>query len=186
MTLGAAFGEPTGSDSPDVRPVEGAVVEVTARFVVARHDLPALQRDFARKLRALANLPNQSNVEIQTGPEVPHLRSLPTPAEPELRILVAPRKVVRADGTLVELTRLEFDLLLFLCQNPGRVHQRGALLNAVWHLNSTPSTRTVDVHIRRIRSKLGPDLDLITTVRGVGYRLDRTTEVSIEPDPYAS
>ena len=44
----------------------------------------------------------------------------------------------------------------------------------------------VDVHIRRIRSKLGPGLDLITTVRGVGYRLDRTTEVHIEPDPYAS
>ncbi|MGP4016196.1 winged helix-turn-helix domain-containing protein [Saccharopolyspora sp. 5N708] len=184
MTLEAAHREPNGPGSPDIRPVDGAVIEVTARFLVPRQELPALQRDFVQKLRDLADLPNQSEVDIQTGPEVPHLRPLPTPVEPELRILVAPRKVVRADGTPVELTRLEFDLLLFLCQNPGRVHRRGALLNAVWQFNSTPSTRTVDVHIRRIRSKLGPDLDLITTVRGVGYRLDRTTEVTIEPDPY--
>ncbi|MBB5159778.1 winged helix-turn-helix domain-containing protein [Saccharopolyspora phatthalungensis] len=188
MTLETAFREPVGPDSFEVRPVEGgAVIEVTARFVVAQQDIAALERDFARKLRALAEIPLQSTVEDQAAPEAPRLRSVPTPAEPALRILVAPRRVVRADGTFIELTRLEFDLLLFLRENPGRVHRREALLNAVWQLNSTPSTRTVDVHIRRIRSKLGPDLeDLITTVRGVGYRLDHTEEVHIEHDPYAS
>jgi hypothetical protein len=188
MTLeAAAFREPAGPDSLEVRPVDGdAVIEVTARFVIPQRDLATLERDFARRLRALAEIPEQSNVEPAERGEVPRLRSLPAPVEPKMRILVAPRRVVLADGTYVELTRLEFDLLLFLCENPGRVHRRGALLNAVWHLNSTPSTRTVDVHIRRIRSKLGPDLDLITTVRGVGYRLDRTAEIHIEPDPYAS
>lgn len=187
MTLEAAFREPADPDAPEVRPPEGgAVIEVTARFVVPQRDLAALERDFARKLRTLAEIPSQSTVEIQTRPEVPRLRSLPAPAEPALRILVAPRRVVRADGTNIDFTRLEFDLLLFLCENPGRVHRRGSLLNAVWHLNSSPSTRTVDVHVRRIRSKLGPDLDLITTVRGVGYRMDRTADVHIEPDPYAS
>ncbi|MFI0462683.1 Transcriptional regulatory protein, C terminal [Saccharopolyspora shandongensis] len=176
MTLEAAFLEPADG---------GAVIEVTARFVVPQRDLASLERDFARKIRALAEIPGQSTVEVQARPQAPRLRALPAPVEPALRILVAPRRVVRADGTFIDFTRLEFDLLLFLCENPGRVHRRGALLNAVWHLNSSPSTRTVDVHVRRIRSKLGPGLDLITTVRGVGYRVDHTSEVEIEPDPYA-
>ncbi|MGW1678348.1 winged helix-turn-helix domain-containing protein [Saccharopolyspora sp. NPDC002376] len=102
--------------------------------------------------------------------------------EPAPRILVAPRRIFRADGTAVELPRLEFDLLLFLRENPVRVHQRASLLNAVWQFNSTPSTRTVDVHVRRIRSKIGTDLDLITTVRGVGYRMDRPDAVHIVRD----
>jgi transcriptional regulator len=187
MTLeAAAFREPVGADSLELRPVDGgAVIEVTARFIIPQRDLATLQRDFARRFRTLAEIPEQSNVEHLEHGEVPRLRSLPAPVEPKLRILVAPRRVVRADGTHVELTRLEFDLLLFLCENPGRVHRRGTLLSAVWHLNSTPNTRTVDVHIRRLRSKLGPDLNLITTVRGVGYRLDHNTEVHIEPDPHA-
>ncbi|GAA0530726.1 hypothetical protein GCM10011581_28550 [Saccharopolyspora subtropica] len=175
MTLEAAFQEPYLADGT-------ALIEVTARFVVPQRDLAELEREFAQQIRTLARIPRQSDVEVQT---VPRLAAVPSPpAEPKLRILVAPRHVLRADGSRVELTRLEFDLLLFLCQNPGRVHRRGALLNAVWHLDSTPSTRTVDVHVRRIRSKLGPDLNLITTVRGVGYRLDGADQVHIEPDPY--
>ncbi|KAA5834541.1 winged helix-turn-helix domain-containing protein [Saccharopolyspora hirsuta] len=175
MTSEAA--RPLAANSFETRPLQdGAVVEVTARFIVTRQDLAALERVFT---------PPPEAIPQQSAAEVPRLRSLPAPAEPvepQLRILVAPRRVLRADGTPVELTRLEFDLLLYLCENPARVHRRSALLNAVWEFNSTPSTRTVDVHIRRIRSKLGADLDLITTVRGVGYRMDRPADVHIVRD----
>ncbi|MDA3630969.1 winged helix-turn-helix domain-containing protein [Saccharopolyspora sp. WRP15-2] len=177
---------PLAANSFETRPLQdGAVVEVTARFIVTRQDLAALERVFTRQPDHTRAIPLQSTVESPAAPEVPRLRSLPTPVEqpePELRILVAPRRIVRADGTFVELTRLEFDLLLFLCENPGRVHQRTSLLNAVWQFNSTPSTRTVDVHVRRIRGKIGGDLHLITTVRGVGYRMDRPDAVQIVRD----
>ncbi|MER7012696.1 winged helix-turn-helix domain-containing protein [Saccharopolyspora sp. NPDC000359] len=173
MTSEAA--RPLAANSFETRPLQdGAVVEVTARFIVTRQDLAALEQVLTPQ-----PVPYQSTVES------PRLRSLPAPpepAEPQLQVLVASRRVLRADGTPVELTRLEFDLLLFLCDNPGRVHRRSALLNAVWEFNSTPSTRTVDVHIRRIRSKLGADLNLITTVRGVGYRMDRPADVHIVRD----
>ena len=69
----------------------------------------------------------------------------------------------------VAFTRVEFDLLLFLGRHPRRVFTRGQLLQTVWGL-SHAGERTVDVHIRRLRAKLGA-VPLITTVRGVGYRL---------------
>lgn len=173
MTSEAA--RPLAANSFETRPLQdGAVVEVTARFIVTRQDLAALERVFTPQPDH--PIPHQSTVEV------PRLRSLPAPEEPKLQILVAPRRILRADGSAVQLTRLEFDLLLYLCENPGRVHRRSALLNAVWQFNSTPSTRTVDVHIRRIRSKLGTGLDLITTVRGVGYRMDRSTDVRVVRD----
>ncbi|MER7081316.1 Transcriptional regulatory protein, C terminal [Saccharopolyspora kobensis] len=173
MTSEAA--RPLAANSFETRPLQdGAVVEVTARFIVTRQDLAALERVFTAQPDR--GVPHQSAVEV------PRLRSLPAPEEPKLQILVAPRRILRADGSAVQLTRLEFDLLLYLCENPGRVHRRSALLNAVWQFNSMPSTRTVDVHIRRIRSKLGTGLDLITTVRGVGYRMDRTTDVQVVRD----
>lgn len=175
MTPEAA--RPLAANSFETRPLQdGAVVEVTARFIVTRQDLAALERVFT------PHVTRSSTVDERTALEVPRLRSLPSPAEPvepKLRIQVAARRVLRADGTPVDLTRLEFDLLLHLCENPGRVHRRTSLLTAVWRCSSPPSTRTVDVHVRRIRRKLGPDLDLITTVRGVGYRVDRADEVHI-------
>lgn len=171
MTSEAA--RPLAANSFETRPLQdGAVVEVTARFIVTRQDLAALERVFTLQ-------PDHATIPHQSTVEVPRLRSLPAPDEPKLQILVAPRRILRADGSAVQLTRLEFDLLLYLCEHPGRVHRRSALLNAVWQFNSTPSTRTVDVHIRRIRAKLGTGLDLITTVRGIGYRMDRTTDVHV-------
>jgi DNA-binding response OmpR family regulator len=71
----------------------------------------------------------------------------------------------------VELTLKEYQLLLFLMQNPGRVFTRGDLLDRVWGSDYFGGTRTVDVHIRRLRAKTEPAGDLIETVRGVGYRL---------------
>jgi DNA-binding response OmpR family regulator len=69
------------------------------------------------------------------------------------------------------LTFREFELLRFLASEPGRVFTREELLREVWGYDFYGGTRTVDVHVRRLRAKLGPaDEHLIETVRGVGYR----------------
>ena len=78
---------------------------------------------------------------------------------------------VTAEGRPLDLTYKEFELLRFLAQHPGRVYTRPGLLREVWGYDFYGGTRTVDVHVRRLRAKLGPEYDhLIQTVRGVGYR----------------
>ena len=78
---------------------------------------------------------------------------------------------VTASGRPLDLTYKEFELLRFLASNPGRVYTRPALLREVWGYDFYGGTRTVDVHVRRLRAKLGPEHEhLIETVRGVGYR----------------
>jgi len=98
---------------------------------------------------------------------------------PEVRLLLASRQVL-LDNALLPLTRLEFDLLLFLAQHPRRVFTRGQLLTGVWGYEHT-GERTVDVHVRRLRVKLGGHLPLITTVYGVGYRLSDDARVVVQP-----
>jgi DNA-binding response OmpR family regulator len=71
-------------------------------------------------------------------------------------------------GRKLELTKVEFDLLQLLLENPGRVFPREALLNKVWGYDNYPTTRTVDNHIVQLRQKTSPEL--FETVRGVGYR----------------
>ncbi len=74
-------------------------------------------------------------------------------------------------GRALDLTYKEFELLKFLAQHPGRVFSRAALLQEVWGYDYFGGTRTVDVHVRRLRAKLGPEHEtLIGTVRNVGYR----------------
>ncbi|MGO4383271.1 winged helix-turn-helix transcriptional regulator [Specibacter sp. RAF43] len=78
----------------------------------------------------------------------------------------------RVHGRALNLTYKEFELLKYLAQHPGRVFTRAQLLNEVWGYDYYGGTRTVDVHIRRLRAKLGSDYEnLIGTVRNVGYRL---------------
>jgi DNA-binding response OmpR family regulator len=78
---------------------------------------------------------------------------------------------VSVHGRQLDLTFKEFELLRFLIERPGRVFTRPALLREVWGYDFYGGTRTVDVHIRRLRAKLGPEHEgLIETVRGVGYR----------------
>jgi len=77
----------------------------------------------------------------------------------------------RVGGRQLDLTYKEFELLKYLAQHPGRVFTREQLLQEVWGYDYFGGTRTVDVHVRRLRAKLGPDHDaLIGTVRNVGYR----------------
>jgi DNA-binding response OmpR family regulator len=77
----------------------------------------------------------------------------------------------RMNGRTLDLTFKEFELLKFLAQHPGRVFTRAQLLQEVWGYDYFGGTRTVDVHVRRLRAKLGADNEeLIGTVRNVGYR----------------
>ena len=74
-------------------------------------------------------------------------------------------------GRSLDLTFKEFELIKFLAQHPGRVFTRAQLLQEIWGYDYFGGTRTVDVHIRRLRSKLGPEFEsIIGTVRNVGYR----------------
>ena len=75
-------------------------------------------------------------------------------------------------GRVLDMTYKEFELLKYLSQHPGRVFTRQQLLQEVWGYDYFGGTRTVDVHVRRLRAKLGPEHEaLIGTVRNVGYRL---------------
>ena len=81
--------------------------------------------------------------------------------------------VVRLDGQPVDLTATEYKLLVTLASRRGRVQSRAQLLESVWESAPDIQTRTVDMHVQRLRAKLGDAGDLIETVRGFGYRLRR-------------
>ena len=77
----------------------------------------------------------------------------------------------RIAGRRIDLTHQEFELLRFLAQHRGRVFTRQALLERAWGYQYAGGTRTVDIHVRRVRSKLGNAGELIETVRNVGYKM---------------
>ena len=81
------------------------------------------------------------------------------------------RHEVRIDGSEVTLTLKEFELLCLLMENKGRVLTRDQLLNRIWGYGFDGENRTVDVHIRTLRQKLGKCGEYIETVRGVGYKI---------------
>lgn len=93
------------------------------------------------------------------------------------RIVIGPMVIDRAAHTVhvageeVDLTPTEYKLLLMLAERRGRVQERTQLLESVWDAAPDVQTRTVDMHVQRLRAKLGPTGDLIETVRGFGYRL---------------
>jgi two-component system alkaline phosphatase synthesis response regulator PhoP len=82
----------------------------------------------------------------------------------------ADKHLVRAAGKLVELTAKEFNLLKLLVENPEKVFSREVLLDKVWGIDQSIETRTVDVHMLRLREKLGRAGKALQTLRGVGYR----------------
>jgi DNA-binding response OmpR family regulator len=89
----------------------------------------------------------------------------------------------KLEGRTLDLTFKEFELLKFLAQHPGRVFTRQQLLQEVWGYDYFGGTRTVDVHVRRLRAKLGSEHEtLIGTVRNVGYRFVAT---KVEDEPAA-
>ncbi|MET8998604.1 winged helix-turn-helix domain-containing protein [Amycolatopsis sp. NPDC004169] len=113
-------------------------------------------------------------VDVVTVERRNHLSLVP---DPVLHIETGPRRVLLL-GRPVPLTRLEFDLLRFLSAHPDRVFTRSALKTALWP-RQDGGDRTVDVHVRKLRAKLEPHLDPITTVRGVGYRFEGSAPVTL-------
>ena len=85
---------------------------------------------------------------------------------------------VTVDGREIDLTPTEFKLLSLLAERKGRVQPRNLLLEIVWEAAPDIQTRTVDMHVRRLRAKLGEAGDLIETVRGFGYRIRNLSERS--------
>ena len=83
------------------------------------------------------------------------------------------RHIVTVDGNEVVLTTTEFKLLFNLAERLGRVQSRDRLLKDVWGFNHMGDTRTVDTHITRLRSKLGEAGEMIKTIRGFGYKMEK-------------
>ncbi len=106
----------------------------------------------------------------------------PPAREPDLRLRIHPRarRVYRGHAEIM-LTRREYDLLLCLAEHPRQVFTRRQLLDRVWGQPYT-SPRSVDVHIRRLRVKIGADVLVVTTLRGVGYRLGADCAIEIVDD----
>ena len=132
---------------------QGADDYVTKPFSV--QEVMARVRAVLRRTERAAEAPAEQDEILRDGP---------------LAVLPAARDV-RVSGQPVTLTRKEFDLLADLMRHRGRVLTREKLLERVWGYEHPGETRTVDVHIRRLRRKLGPACeDRIETVVGVGYR----------------
>ena len=101
--------------------------------------------------------------------------STPTLAAGPVRMDVE-RHVVAVDGENVALPLKEFDLLEFLLRNAGRVLTRGQLIDRVWGADYVGDTKTLDVHVKRLRSKVEPEPSApryIVTVRGLGYKFEQ-------------
>ena len=116
--------------------------------------------EFVSRVRALLRRAREwggdaSDGELSAGP---------------LTVLLERREATCA-GAELALTAREYDLLVYLMQNPGVVLSRETLLQHVWGWDFGGGSRTVDTHVLSLRQKLGEHADLIETVRGVGYRL---------------
>ncbi len=119
-----------------------------------------------------------AEVEARLRLAIGRLAASRDPDDPEARVIRSGEVVVddatytaKLGGRSLDLTFKEFELLKFLAQHPGRVFTRDQLLKEVWGYDYFGGTRTVDVHVRRLRAKLGPEHEtLIGTVRNVGYR----------------
>ncbi len=116
-------------------------------------------------------------------------RQVDDAADTDLRIMAGSLVIdeatysVRLRGATLDLTYKEFELLKYLAQHPGRVFTRAQLLQEVWGYDYFGGTRTVDVHVRRLRAKLGTDHEmLIGTVRNVGYRFVPEEPALVEVD----
>lgn len=113
---------------------------------------------------------------LRVGAVLRRVRQAPPAAKGGKVVRVGPFTVdtgaarAEAEGRPLDLTPTEYKLLLTLMERRGRVQSRRQLLEAVWEVTANIATRTVDMHVQRLRNKLGPEADWIETVRGFGYR----------------
>ncbi|HET6729228.1 MAG TPA: response regulator transcription factor [Jiangellaceae bacterium] len=153
----------TGVDVPLMAVVtEGGLAAVTADWGI---DDVLLDTAGPAEVEARLRLAQGRLAAAQSGDDVPD----------EIRsgdlVVDEATYTARISGRALDLTYKEFELLKFIAQHPGRVFTRAQLLQEVWGYDYFGGTRTVDVHVRRLRAKLGADHEaLIGTVRNVGYR----------------
>ncbi|NHU86330.1 winged helix-turn-helix transcriptional regulator [Kocuria sp. JC486] len=124
--------------------------------------------------------------EQRTEPAPPLVRQNPeTRASQSAGVLIdLSRREVLLDGDILNLTYKEFELLNYLVENGSRTVGRGELIGSLWcDAEETPNERTIDVHIRRLRSKLGRLANTVRTVRGQGYRFYDHPEVVVWAAP---
>ncbi len=124
--------------------------------------------DFIKKPISPQKLIARVNSNLRKN--VKEFKDLPTIVKIGPLIIDREKYKIYIDETETIFPRKEFELLYFLASNPGKVFSREALLKTVWGLDVYVVDRTVDVHIRKIREKLGNYSDLIETLKGVGYR----------------
>ena len=154
-------GEPLTRDVPViVLTARGAEMDKLLGFENGADDYltkPFSVRELVARVKALLrrSKPERGETVIETG---------------VLRVDPAAREIHARDRRL-DLTPREFDLLAFFARHPGRVLSRDELLRKVWGYDYVGETRTVDVHVRRLRQKLGEAEGMIETVMGAGYKL---------------
>ncbi|WDZ82548.1 winged helix-turn-helix domain-containing protein [Micromonospora cathayae] len=174
---------------PRVAPALTITVDVTPGAVTPRlARLVELLNELAETGEGVLRVQGLDRVALAEAPVEPARREpapAPTPVPrrpgPQTLTLSVAARDARWGSRVVGLTRIEFDLLLFLAEHPRRVFTRRQLLAGVWgHEHSV--TRTVDVHVRRLRAKVGDTVPLVTTVHGVGYRLADDAPVVIDRD----
>ena len=113
---------------------------------------------------------------LRVGAVLRRIQQEPTTPDGSEVLQVGPLRIdtgaaqVDVEGTPVQLTPTEYRLLFVLVERRGRVQSREGLLEAVWETTARITTRTVDMHVQRLRSKLGAAADWVETVRGFGYR----------------
>jgi two-component system, OmpR family, response regulator RegX3 len=125
---------------------------------------PYSPRELVARIRAVLRRQNGDSADV----------SAPTLAAGPVRMDVE-RHVVTVDGSSVQLPLKEFELLELLLRNAGRVLTRGQLIDRVWGADYVGDTKTLDVHVKRLRSKLEPEPSAprhIVTVRGLGYKFE--------------
>ncbi len=124
---------------------------------------PYSPRELVARIRAVLRRGVSDEIEDHSSLEAGHVR------------MDVERHLVTVDGDPVRLPLKEFELLEFFLRNPGRVLTRGQLIDRVWGADYVGDTKTLDVHVKRLRAKIEPDPANpvnLTTVRGLGYKLD--------------
>ena len=154
--------------------------DAPVRLIVTEGGLSVVAADWGMD-DVLLNTAGPAEVEARLRLAVGRLAAQRDTDDPEAHIIRSGEVTVddatytaKLGGRPLDLTFKEFELLKYLAQHPGRVFTREQLLQEVWGYDYFGGTRTVDVHVRRLRAKLGTEHEaLIGTVRNVGYKLDQ-------------
>lgn len=166
----------------------GAIVEAVKQTIA---ELAPAAQSYAAVALAPAGVGGRDVDVVRLALQEPSAVARNTNPEPEIDeeqdrahagvVIDISRKRVVLDNSVAALTYKEFELLQYLVLREGRTIERIELINALWasHEGEIPNERTIDVHVRRLRSKLGHYEDIVRTVRGAGYRFDRHADVSI-------